>query len=230
MLSKNTHEKADGRFDISVVEKYGLPIITVAIPNRENEQFTGGNLYICDNTIELADSQQIGRVPLFATVNKDGKDESVVQLSLTRELAAKCRLGIYIDKKKSDARLTKSHYIIDIGSYFPVPVSLQLERGTSIENALFKMSNQELFKIGITAIDGKDWSIAWSSDSAEDMDAIQSAFDEIGISAFGSCGHGRCGWYVDRTEFLRAQTALKRNDAIKGLGLEIVEPNFDNIH
>ena len=119
-LSKNTHQKAGRRLDISVVEKYGSTIISVTISTRENEQFAGGNLYIYSKAINrLANDKQLGRVPLFVAVNKDGQDKSLLQLDLTRELAAKCRLGIYIDKQAPDARPTKKHYIIDIGSYFP---------------------------------------------------------------------------------------------------------------
>ena len=105
----------------------------------------------------------------------------------------------------------------------------QVERFRKIENAMFELSDDELFDRGITAIDGGDWSIAWSSDSAQDIDAIQTALDDVGLSAFGSFGHGRGGWYVHRSDFFRAQMALKRNKTIKQLGIEIVEPDLDGI-
>ena len=55
------------------------------------------------------------------------------------------------------------------------------------------MRRGELFVRGITAIDGDYWSIAWSSDSVEDGDAIHSALDDAGVSAFGSFSRGRGG-------------------------------------
>jgi hypothetical protein len=36
-----------------------------------------------------------------------------------RELAIKCRLGIYVDNASPDAKQAKTYYLIDIGSYFP---------------------------------------------------------------------------------------------------------------
>ena len=105
----------------------------------------------------------------------------------------------------------------------------RIERFKKIEKVLFNMRRGELFVRGITAIDGDYWSIAWSSDSVEDGDAIHSALDDAGDSAFGSFSRGRGGWYVHRTDFFRAQIALKRSDTIKQLGIKIVEPDLGDV-
>ena len=66
------------------------------------------------------------------------------------------------------------------------------------------MRRGELFVRGITAIDGDYWSIAWSSDSVEDGEAIHSALDDAGVSAFGSFSRGRgvAGTFIGQIFFV----------------------------
>ena len=70
---------------------------------------------------------------------------------------------------------------------------------------LTSLSDNELFKVGLTSTDA-GWSIAWSTDSAEDSAAIKSALETMGITVSGSCGRRRCGWYVEPEIFFCSTT------------------------
>jgi hypothetical protein len=112
-------ERSGERFKVSVVEKYGNTTITVNIAKRDGERFVGANLHIYDKRIyRITDHQQVGRIPLAATAGKDDGDQQV-SLHLFRELATKCRLGIYVDSTSQNAKQAKTYFLIDIGSYFP---------------------------------------------------------------------------------------------------------------
>lgn len=89
---------------------------------------------------------------------------------------------------------------------------------------LFGMSDDELFGVGITALDDGSWSIAWSTDSPADVVAITGALARIDVSAGSSFGHGHGGWYVDKRDFFAAQSALKQSKDVRRLGITIVEP------
>jgi hypothetical protein len=91
------------------------------------------------------------------------------------------------------------------------------------EAELFKLSDEELFEIGVTATDA-GWAVAWSTESEEDIAAIDEALDSVSVSANGSCGRGRCGWYVRRSDFFVAQQALLKSDRVRSLGIKVVVP------
>ena len=99
----------------------------------------------------------------------------------------------------------------------------------ALEAVLFKLSEDELFAIGVTSVeqDGRtDWAVAWSSDSDETMRAIEQALDRVGVSGGASCSRRRCGWYVPREEFFAARRALLEIKGIDGLDIQVVEPLF----
>lgn len=91
--------------------------------------------------------------------------------------------------------------------------------------ALSKLSDEELFDIGVTSTDA-GWAVAWSTDSRADREAIQGALGNAGVMALGSCGRGRCGWYVSSDDFFLARRALKGSLAVRKLGIEIAEPRM----
>ncbi len=70
---------------------------------------------------------------------------------------------------------------------------------------LNSMSDDDLFAVGITAVDGGRWSIAWSTDSPQDIIAIHDAFEKVNLFAVGSYGHGSAGWYIEKEDFFTAQ-------------------------
>ncbi len=105
----------------------------------------------------------------------------------------------------------------------------QIYREGDLETALFKLSDDELFDIGVTATDVGLWSIAWSTDSAEDSAAINNALASVGLSALGSFNHGRGGWYIEKADFFVAQAALKQDRDVRRLEISIVEPQLDSL-
>jgi len=102
------------------------------------------------------------------------------------------------------------------------------ETVADLEARLFQLSDDELFEIGITAIDGNYWSVAWSNDSDTHFDAITDALATAGLSAQGSFGKGAGGWYVHRTNFFAATDALKRCGVVDDLEITIVEPTLNS--
>ncbi len=99
----------------------------------------------------------------------------------------------------------------------------------TLERELFKLSNKELFKLGITQVDQPghiDWSVAWSDDSDETLKAILDALKPQQIGALASCGHGRAGWYVTREEFFKARKALLESQAVYQRGVIVVTPRI----
>ena len=103
-------------------------------------------------------------------------------------------------------------------------------RTHAVEMVLFKMSDNELFALGITQVKqpgGLEWAVAWSTDSEEDFAAIDAALVRAGIRAGGSAGLGRAGWYVPRGQFFRARTALLADDRVRALEtIHVVDPRL----
>ena len=66
------------------------------------------------------------------------------------------------------------------------PKMREHEPVSDLEARLFQLSDNELFDIGITAIEGNYWSVAWSDDSDAHIDAITDALATVGLSAQGS--------------------------------------------
>jgi hypothetical protein len=102
----------------------------------------------------------------------------------------------------------------------------QAQRTSQLQSLLMKMSDDELFAVGITAVHGGLWSIAWSTDSEEDVIAINNALKKVNLSASGSFNHGRGGWYIEKGDFFVAQAALKQSQNVRRLGIRIVEPEL----
>ena len=91
---------------------------------------------------------------------------------------------------------------------------------------LFRLTDDEIFRIGVTSLNQAEWAVAWSTDSKKDRTAIERALKPLGISAGGSFGLGRGGWYVPRERFFAAQRALQQSAAVRKLGITVVEPKF----
>ena len=104
------------------------------------------------------------------------------------------------------------------------PKMREHEPVSDLEARLFQLSDNEMFDIGITAIEGNYWSVAWSDDSDAHIDAITDALATVGLSAQGSFGLGAGGWYVHRTNFFAATDALKQCGVVGSLEITIVEP------
>ena len=102
------------------------------------------------------------------------------------------------------------------------------ESAADLEARLFRLSDDELYDIGITAIEGNYWSVAWSDDSDTHFDAITDALAAVGLAAQGSFGLGAGGWYVHRTNFFAATEALKQSEIVGSLEIRIVEPTLGN--
>ena len=100
------------------------------------------------------------------------------------------------------------------------------QRTSQLQSLLKKMSDDELFAVGITAVHGGLWSIAWSTDSEEDVIAINNALKKVNLSASGSFNHGLGGWYIEKEDFFSAQAALKQSQEVRRLGIKIVEPEI----
>lgn len=99
----------------------------------------------------------------------------------------------------------------------------------ALQAALFKLTSDELFAIGVTQIHHPgqiDWAVAWSSDSDEVSQAIGRALKRVGVGWFASCRYGRAGWYVERGQFFTARRALLDAPDVQRLGVQIVEPRF----
>ena len=99
----------------------------------------------------------------------------------------------------------------------------------ALQAALFKLTDDELFAIGVTKIHQPghiDWAVAWSSDSDEVSQAIGRALKRVGVGCFASYGHGRAGWYVEREQFFTARRALLDAPDVQRLGVQVVEPRF----
>ena len=104
------------------------------------------------------------------------------------------------------------------------PKMREHEPVSDLEARLFQLSDNEMFDIGITAIEGNYWSVAWSDDSDAHIEAITDALATVGLSAQGSFGLGAGGWYVHRTKFFAATDALKQCGVVGSLEITIVEP------
>jgi hypothetical protein len=103
------------------------------------------------------------------------------------------------------------------------------DTSTRTQAALFKLTDEQLFAIGVTQVHQPghiDWAVAWSSDSNEVRAAICEALKRVGVGCFASYGHGRAGWYVEREHFFTARRALLDAPDVQRLDVEIVEPRF----
>jgi hypothetical protein len=107
----------------------------------------------------------------------------------------------------------------------PVAQDQKESKYTEEHIALSKLSDEELFAIGVTSTSA-GWAVAWSTDSSADADAIQGALGSVDLSASGSCGRGRCGWYVSPEEFFVAQRALLASRSVRERGIKVVEPRL----
>ena len=104
-------------------------------------------------------------------------------------------------------------------------------RTRAVEMVLFKLTDAELYGIGITQVDQSgriDWSVAWSTDATEVMGAIVATLERAGIHHDASVSLGHAGWYVAREDFFRAQKALLASIDVKRLGVTVVEPTSAN--
>lgn len=99
----------------------------------------------------------------------------------------------------------------------------------ALKLALFHLTSEELFRVGITQVeqsDGLQWSVAWSNDSADVIRAVHAALQTANINGFASCGHGRAGWYVSRDQFFEARTALLTSPEVERLEIQVVTPRL----
>jgi len=98
----------------------------------------------------------------------------------------------------------------------------------TLERELFKLSDKELFKLGITQVEDPpgnfDWMVAWSDSSDETLMIVLDALELQKIGAVASCGHGRAGWYVTREEFFKARNVLLESQAVYQRGVIVVTP------
>ena len=102
-------------------------------------------------------------------------------------------------------------------------------RTRAVEMVLFKLTENELYEIGITQVDQSgrtDWSVAWSVDTPEVFFAVVETLESAGIQHGASASLGHIGWYVEREDFFRAQRALLASTEVKRLGVTVVEPRF----
>ena len=63
----------------------------------------------------------------------------------------------------------------------------------ALQLVLFKLTDDEMFRIGVTSLKQSEWAVAWSTDSKADIAAIRKALKPLGISHGGSFGLGRGG-------------------------------------
>jgi hypothetical protein len=97
----------------------------------------------------------------------------------------------------------------------------------AVELVLFTLTDDELFKIGITrAVGFPGWAVASSVGAPNVKQAVSRAFEAKGISAMVSCSHGRCSWYVTREQFFSARRALLDVTNMSSNDLAVVEPMF----
>jgi hypothetical protein len=97
------------------------------------------------------------------------------------------------------------------------------------EHVLFKLTADELFKIGITQVEQPrsiDWGVACSSDRGDVRNAIHHELSLAGVWAFVSCDLGCAGWYVPREQFFRAREALIHSPSVLARGAQVVTPKF----
>jgi len=102
-------------------------------------------------------------------------------------------------------------------------------RTRAVEMILFRMSDEELYAIGITQVEqpGRlDWAVAWSTDSAEDLAAVDAALRRADVAGGAVADLGMAGWYVPREQFFRARDALVADDKVRALGIKVVEPRI----
>ena len=99
----------------------------------------------------------------------------------------------------------------------------------ALEAVLFRLTEEELFSLGITAVaykGGADWAVAWSPASAETLQTLDAVFSEAGVRGGASTSRGRAGWYVPREQFFRARCALLAAPGVRALGVTVVEPKL----
>jgi hypothetical protein len=103
-------------------------------------------------------------------------------------------------------------------------------RTRAVEMVLFKMSDKELYALGITQVQqaGRlEWAVAWSTDSPADLAAIDAALHGAGVEGGAFADLGMAGWYVPREKFFRARTALLADDRVRALKtVLVVEPRL----
>ena len=97
------------------------------------------------------------------------------------------------------------------------------------ELVLFKLTDKELFEIGITEVGqpGRlEWGLAWCRGFSDSGRAFEQALSSVGVSAGGVYDLGRSGWYVPREQFFVARRALLAATNLHGIDLTITEPKF----
>jgi hypothetical protein len=102
-------------------------------------------------------------------------------------------------------------------------------RYRAMELVLFRLTDAELFSIGITQVDQSGllhWAVAWSADHGAQAEAVRGVLQRMGVGAIGSCGHGCEGWYVRRTDFFRVRQKLLEDGAVRTSGVNVVTPRF----
>ncbi len=98
----------------------------------------------------------------------------------------------------------------------------------AMQLVLFKLTDKELFQIGITQNGLPDrpvWGVAVSHGFSDSGRAFERALAGVGVSPSGTMDLGMVGWYVPREQFFTARRAL----LAAGLStneIEIVEPRF----
>gem|GEM_PF-6523263 len=98
----------------------------------------------------------------------------------------------------------------------------------ALEMVLFKLTTDELFRIGITQTEEAGrfhWSLATSTAFADGGKAFEKALARVGVKASGVMELGLVGWYVPREQFFVARRALLGAD-LRANEIRIIEPQF----
>jgi hypothetical protein len=99
----------------------------------------------------------------------------------------------------------------------------------AMELVLFKLTDKELFQIGITEVgqpDRLEWGLAWCRGFTDSGRSFEQTLASVGVSAGGVYGHGYSGWYVPREQFFAARRALLAATNLHGIEFTITEPKF----
>ena len=99
----------------------------------------------------------------------------------------------------------------------------------AMELVLFKLTDKELFQIGITQVEqpGRlEWGLASCRGFSDSGRAFKEALSSAGVSPGGVYDLGYSGWYVRREQFFAARRALLTATNLHGIELTITEPKF----
>jgi len=99
----------------------------------------------------------------------------------------------------------------------------------AMEMVLFKLTTDELFRIGITQTEHYGrfyWSLATSTSFADGGKAFENALKRVGVKASGVMELGLVGWYVPRDQFFAAQHALL-NASLPTNEIRIIQQQFN---